>query len=173
MHYVLCLFGWLLEWNGAKQVSLFHLLVQAGIILCCLGCAIFGITEVPTDGVEFDSGDQETGHDWGASQTEPPVIPVSHAHAASVATSNQYNPPAQGDAVDSSSGGWDPEKGEARKSFIEKTENKSFQSPAVVIPDSNSAAQPQQAHSTPVDLLDSASPAPAPQNSNEASFDLD
>jgi hypothetical protein len=30
---------------------------QAGIILCCLGCAIFGITEVPTDGVVFDTGD--------------------------------------------------------------------------------------------------------------------
>lgn len=35
-------------------------------MLCCLGCAIFGITEVPTDGVEFDteglsdSGTQES-----------------------------------------------------------------------------------------------------------------
>lgn len=27
------------------------------MILCCLGCAIFGITEVRTDGVEFDTGD--------------------------------------------------------------------------------------------------------------------
>lgn len=32
-------------------------LFVAGIILCCLGCAIFGITEVPTDGVEFDAAD--------------------------------------------------------------------------------------------------------------------
>jgi Transmembrane Fragile-X-F protein len=32
-------------------------LLSAGIILCCLGLAIFGITEVPTDGVEFDTGD--------------------------------------------------------------------------------------------------------------------
>jgi hypothetical protein len=30
---------------------------QAGIILCCLGLAIFGITEVPTEGVEFDTCD--------------------------------------------------------------------------------------------------------------------
>jgi hypothetical protein len=34
---------------------LIHL--KAGIILCCLGLAIFGITEVPTDGVEFDTTD--------------------------------------------------------------------------------------------------------------------
>jgi DnaJ domain/Transmembrane Fragile-X-F protein len=27
---------------------------QAGLILCCIGCAIFGITEVPTDGIHFD-----------------------------------------------------------------------------------------------------------------------
>jgi len=31
------------------------MLLVAGIILCCIGCAIFGITEVPTDGVEFDT----------------------------------------------------------------------------------------------------------------------
>jgi hypothetical protein len=30
---------------------------KAGIVLCCLGCAIFGITEVPTDGIDFDSGE--------------------------------------------------------------------------------------------------------------------
>jgi hypothetical protein len=32
-------------------------IMQAGIILCCLGLAIFGITEVPTEGLEFDAGD--------------------------------------------------------------------------------------------------------------------
>jgi len=32
-------------------------LTIAGILLLCLGCAIFGITEVPTDGVEFDTAD--------------------------------------------------------------------------------------------------------------------
>jgi hypothetical protein len=25
------------------------------MILCCIGCAIFGVTEVPTDGIHFDS----------------------------------------------------------------------------------------------------------------------
>ena len=31
--------------------------MQAGITLCCLGCAIFGISEVPDgNGVEFNSG---------------------------------------------------------------------------------------------------------------------
>lgn len=32
-------------------------LCGASIILCCLGCAIFGITEISTDGVEFDTGE--------------------------------------------------------------------------------------------------------------------
>jgi len=32
-------------------------LISAGIILCCVGLAIFGITEVPTEGVDFDTGD--------------------------------------------------------------------------------------------------------------------
>ena len=36
-----------------------HTHTQASLILCCIGCAIFGITEVSTDGVEFDTG-QET-----------------------------------------------------------------------------------------------------------------
>mmetsp|Transcript_12611 Transcript_12611/g.34971 ORF Transcript_12611/g.34971 Transcript_12611/m.34971 type:complete len:582 (-) Transcript_12611:6987-8732(-) len=42
----------------------------AGIVLCCLGCAIFGIQEVPTDGVEFDTA--EFGYGGGTSATEMP-----------------------------------------------------------------------------------------------------
>ena len=54
--------------------------LQAGIILCCLGCAIFGITEVPTDGIEFDTGD------FGDASTEagPAAAPVG----------THYEPPA-------------------------------------------------------------------------------
>lgn len=40
--------------------------------MCCLGCAIFGITEVPTDGVDFDTGDisgSATSDTAGASAT--------------------------------------------------------------------------------------------------------
>jgi hypothetical protein len=37
-------------------------------MLCCLGCAIFGITEVPTDGVEFDTGELS---DSGTQETSP------------------------------------------------------------------------------------------------------
>jgi hypothetical protein len=139
-----------------------------------LGCAIFGITEVPTDGVEFDSGDQETGHGgWNGSQSEPPVIPVPPASqpAPSQSSTNQYNPPAQG-----SSEGWDSEKGDMRKSFIETpAENKGTQRPAAVIPDSTNGVQTQETQQTnsPVDLLDSGA-APVPKkDANGASFDLD
>ena len=46
--------------QGASFSSLWIIspfLLAASIILCCLGCAIFGITEVSTDGVEFDTGE--------------------------------------------------------------------------------------------------------------------
>jgi hypothetical protein len=52
---------------------------QAGIILCCLGLAIFGITEVPTEGVEFDTSDfvvegsTESLEGGGVTTVEPPV----------------------------------------------------------------------------------------------------
>jgi hypothetical protein len=55
---------------------LFCLNVQAGIVLCCLGCAIFGITEVPTDGIDFDTSD------FGYSSTNnagQPAVPTPTA----------------------------------------------------------------------------------------------
>jgi len=58
---------------------------QAGIILCCLGCAIFGITEVPTDGLEFDTG----GYGAMAGGTGP--IPTQAPEKTS--TSPIYVPP--------------------------------------------------------------------------------
>ena len=44
-------------WHPYSHFLLFHHYLQAGLILSCLGCAIFGITEVPTNGVEFDPAD--------------------------------------------------------------------------------------------------------------------
>ena len=56
---------------------------QAGVILCCLGCAIFGITEVPTDGVDFDTGDFTLGATGGSvpaqATTQPYVAPPAQA----------------------------------------------------------------------------------------------
>jgi hypothetical protein len=55
---------------------LFCVNVQAGIVLCCLGCAIFGITEVPTDGIDFDTSD------FGYSSTNnagQPAVPTPTA----------------------------------------------------------------------------------------------
>lgn len=51
------------------------------MILSCLGCAIFGITEVPTDGLEFSSAEgfnyskAEEGN-APAGQTSVPISPV-------------------------------------------------------------------------------------------------
>lgn len=44
---------------------------QASIILCCLGCAIFGITEVPTDGVQFDTTDYSVDNLEAGAATPP------------------------------------------------------------------------------------------------------
>jgi hypothetical protein len=57
----------------------FVFLYQAGTILCCIGCAIFGITEVSTDGVAFDATDTDL-----ESATTPSKTSVS---------TGQYNPP--------------------------------------------------------------------------------
>jgi hypothetical protein len=63
-----------------NNVSL-SLNVQAGIVLCCLGCAIFGITEVPTDGVDFDTSDfgysstNNAGQSPAPTPTAAPYIP--------------------------------------------------------------------------------------------------
>lgn len=64
--------------------------LQAGIILCCLGCAIFGITEVPTDGVDFgaDGNFDYTHADATTTTTAPPAAAQPAAAATPV-----YEPP--------------------------------------------------------------------------------
>ena len=58
-------------------------LAIAGMLLLFLGCAIFGLTEVPTDGVEFDTA--EYGFPAGGGQTEMPTT----------SSSVNYTPPSQ------------------------------------------------------------------------------
>ena len=54
--FVVVLFVAKLNGGGFSSVWIISpFLFIAGIILLCLGCAIFGVTEVPTDGVEFDT----------------------------------------------------------------------------------------------------------------------
>jgi hypothetical protein len=48
-------------------------LFVVGIILCCLGCAIFGISEIPTDGVQFEEGD------FGESGNADPTVATTFA----------------------------------------------------------------------------------------------
>eukprot|EP00934_Nitzschia_sp_Nitz4_P008218 Nitzschia sp. Nitz4//scaffold221_size33835//7947//9732//NITZ4_007850-RA/size33835-processed-gene-0.20-mRNA-1//-1//CDS//3329542554//8208//frame0 len=70
--------------QGAEFSSLWIIspfLAAACLVLSCLGCAIFGITEVSTDGVEFDTGDYENE----SAHTDDPE--------ASMAASSNYNPP--------------------------------------------------------------------------------
>lgn len=105
--------------------SAYCFVFQAGIILCCLGCAIFGITEVPTDGVEFDTGDYaDTSVDAGA--------------AAPVGTN--YQPPATEESSTEPEPVPDLEAG-----------NPSSNTP-VVVPTPAQSSQPQ---APVVDLLDS------------------
>lgn len=65
-------------------------LMIAGLILCCLGCAIFGIQEVPTDGVEFDNAD------FGArtSQDQKTFDPMNYAPPSVASASVAGAPPA-------------------------------------------------------------------------------
>ena len=56
--------------------------MQVGIILCCIGVAIFGITEVPTDGVDFDTAhsvDGDVEAPPAATAYDPPVPPSTGA----------------------------------------------------------------------------------------------
>lgn len=79
------------------EFSHFTQSLQAGLILCCLGFAIFGISEVPTDGVEFDTGDF-----GGESNTDSVAAP----------SGTNYNPPTSTAEESSTEHEPDPEKGE-------------------------------------------------------------
>lgn len=80
--------------QGAGFLSLWIMspfLIVAGLILCCVGFAIFGITEVPTDGVEFDTGDFSYSQAETGGYTQQSAPPPSQANAPS--TSANYVPP--------------------------------------------------------------------------------
>lgn len=70
---------------------------QAGIILLCLGCAIFGITEVPMEGIEFDYErfGVETAHQSAANTGPTP------ATGATIATPVYVPPPPPADLAGS------------------------------------------------------------------------
>ncbi|KAL7563258.1 hypothetical protein ACA910_016625 [Epithemia clementina (nom. ined.)] len=75
--------------QGARFSSLWIIspfLFIAGIMLCCLGCAIFGIQEVPTDGVEFDTAD--FGYTAG-----DPKPPNTATNIPQQSDSTNYTPP--------------------------------------------------------------------------------
>lgn len=168
--FLVVVFLFLAKLQGAGFSALWIIspcLIIAGIILSCLGCAIFGITEVPTDGVEFDTGDQNAGAPANMA-AEPPIImvPPTQPASASSPTVTPYNPPSQqGESSNNNNSGWDPEKGEVRKGFIATA----APVPDGVIPqESTTASQPGQPTSQqpPVDLLDSNTAAAAALNTD-------
>jgi hypothetical protein len=54
--------------------------LQAGLILCCLGCAIFGVTEVSTDGIDFENTDFDyTNVEQGGGLSPPPSTTAATA----------------------------------------------------------------------------------------------
>lgn len=82
------LFLFVAKLQGAEFSSLWIIspfLFGASLVLFCLGCAIFGITEVPTDGVEFDVGDG-----GGESPTD---------NSIPVAMGSNYSPPPRNESV--------------------------------------------------------------------------
>jgi hypothetical protein len=57
---MLCLIVAKLQGAGFSSLIIISpFLASAGIVLCCIGCAIFGVTEVPTGGGLYENEDEE------------------------------------------------------------------------------------------------------------------
>ena len=82
-------------------------LSKAGIILCCLGCAIFGITEVPTDGVEFDTENFVMDAAADSLESSPVAAPLGTNYDAPTPQDGTLSP-----AANTGSPGVDLESGE-------------------------------------------------------------
>uniref|UniRef100_A0A7S1UVB4 J domain-containing protein n=1 Tax=Grammatophora oceanica TaxID=210454 RepID=A0A7S1UVB4_9STRA len=76
------------------------LLTMAGMILCCIGFAIFGITEVPTDGVEFDTGEDTDVESPSAASYVPPAEAAAATPTAPPTTTATSVPPTPVDLLD-------------------------------------------------------------------------
>jgi hypothetical protein len=132
-------------------------LVQAGIVLLCLGCAIFGITEVPTDGVDFDTVDYGTDH--GESSVATPLA---------AATGTSYAPPTGNDETYTDHSELDPEKGVGAMLTAPQLQSETQNASQI----QDQAAVPLQA--APVDLLDDVEQGKQIQQSNSGELhDLD
>jgi hypothetical protein len=58
------------------------------MLLCCIGCAIFGITEVSTDGIHFDAAS-----DFAYTNAEAGTGAAPPSHGASIPSPPVYVPP--------------------------------------------------------------------------------
>lgn len=71
-------------------------LFVAGSILLCLGCAIFGVSEVPTDGVEFDTanyGYSGPTAQSAATTTAPEAAPTPNRKGSTTVSSSSPSAP--------------------------------------------------------------------------------
>ncbi|KAG7346150.1 chaperone DnaJ domain containing protein [Nitzschia inconspicua] len=87
---LMCLFVAKLQGAGFSSLWIISpFLFAASIILCCLGLAIFGITEVPTDGVGFDPVDfvvEGSGESLDGGTTSLTSVPPGNSYAPPTTT---------------------------------------------------------------------------------------
>merc|ERR1712151_666931 len=131
--FLLVVFLFFAKLQGAGFSSMWiisPILFVIGIILCCLGCAIFGITEVPTDGLEFDTGEYSADLN---STTATDITSINPPQTSQNAP--QYIAPTLlPGPVELPERDWDPEKGELRRSFIESNTNQTEKPPEIIPP---------------------------------------
>lgn len=112
---MILMFLFVAKLQGAGFSSLWIIspfLCGASIMLCCLGCAIFGITEVSTDGVEFDTGE-------GVGENTMDAAPMG----------SNYTPPRNEDPSNQAEP--DPEAGSSQESIPPPPEETTTQAPVV------------------------------------------
>jgi hypothetical protein len=114
-------------------------LFVAGIILCCLGCAIFGITEVPTDGVDFDTGEISDSGTYSDTPTQPAAASPTPGGTAA------YVPPPPSTQAGASAQTSTPDMEQGQAPTTDAT-------PITTIPEPSTETLPSQ--TTPADLLD-------------------
>lgn len=107
--------------------------------MCCLGCAIFGITEVPTDGVDFDTGEISDSGTYSDTPTQPAAASPTPGGTAA------YVPPPPSTQAGASAQTSTPDMEQGQAPTTDAT-------PTTTIPEPSTETLPSQ--TTPADLLD-------------------
>jgi hypothetical protein len=75
------------------------LILQVGTILLCIACAIFGITEVPTEGVTFAAADLDVESGMTVNTPSPTYTPPAPTTVAPVVIPSQTEMESQKQSV--------------------------------------------------------------------------